>query len=87
MTRPWLEAANVVAHDRSFHASGNIASAGGGLAAHYLATWVIASLIDRQAAEDALRYVVPVGEEEQYIGRALAAIEPFLQDDSMQMQR
>jgi transcriptional regulator GlxA family with amidase domain len=38
MTRPWLEAANVVVLDRSFHANGNIASAGGCLAAHYLAT-------------------------------------------------
>jgi transcriptional regulator GlxA family with amidase domain len=80
MTRPWLEAASVVVLNRSFHASGNVASAGGCLAAHYLAAWVIARSIDRQAAEDALRYVVPVGEEEQYIERAFAAITPYLGD-------
>jgi transcriptional regulator GlxA family with amidase domain len=80
MTRPWLEAASVVVLNRSFHASGNVASAGGCLAAHYLAAWVIARSIDRQAAEDALRYVVPVGKEEQYIERAFAAITPYLGD-------
>jgi transcriptional regulator GlxA family with amidase domain len=80
MTRPWLEAAGVVVLNSSFHASGNVASAGGCLAAHYLAAWVIARSIDRQAAEDALRYVVPVGEEEQYIERAFAAITPYLGD-------
>jgi transcriptional regulator GlxA family with amidase domain len=73
-TRPFLQAAEVTVVDKSFHCTGNIATAGGCLAAHYLATWVIARTLDRQAAEAALRYVVPVGEEQAYITRALAAV-------------
>jgi transcriptional regulator GlxA family with amidase domain len=74
ITRPFLVAADVAVLDKSFHSTGNIATAGGCLAAHYLATWVIVRALDRQAAEDALRYVVPVGEEQVYITRALEAV-------------
>jgi transcriptional regulator GlxA family with amidase domain len=80
MTRPFLEAANVAVLDRPFHANGNVATAGGCLAAHYLATWVMARLLNREAAEDALGYIVPVGEEAQYVARALDTVAPFLND-------
>jgi transcriptional regulator GlxA family with amidase domain len=74
-TRPFLEAENVTVLDKPFHCSGNVATAGGCLASHYLATWVIARLLGRSAAEDALRYVVPVGEEQRYIAHALNVVE------------
>ena len=73
-TRPFLLAADVAVLDKSFHSSGNIATAGGCLAAHYLATWVIVHALGEVAAEAALRYVVPVGEEQTYIARALEAV-------------
>ena len=53
------------------YVSGNVATAGGCLASHSLATWVIRRLFNSKAAEAALRYVVPVGEQEEYIERAL----------------
>jgi transcriptional regulator GlxA family with amidase domain len=73
-TRPFLVAANVTVLDQAFHSTGNIATAGGCLAAHYLATWVIARLLDKSAAEEALRYIVPVGEEQHYLWRALTVV-------------
>ena len=71
MTRPYLLAANVQVLNKPFTSSGNIATAGGCLAAHYLSAWVIARLLDRSAAAEALRYVAPVGEETQWIAHAL----------------
>jgi transcriptional regulator GlxA family with amidase domain len=73
-TRPFLLAADVAVLEKSFHSTGNIATAGGCLAAHYLATWVIVRALGEAAAEAALRYVVPVGEEQIYIARALEAV-------------
>ena len=78
-TRPSLEDSGIEVLDRSFHCVENVATAGGCLASHYLATWVIWRLRDRKAAEDALRYVVPVGEEAAYINRALSVVEPYTQ--------
>lgn len=40
-TRPELEAAGLSVLDAAFHARGNIATAGGCLASHYLAAWVL----------------------------------------------
>jgi transcriptional regulator GlxA family with amidase domain len=77
-TRPLLEKTGVAVLDRPFHCEGNVATAGGCLASHYLATWVIWRLKDRQAAEDALSYVVPVGEEHAYIARALSMVKPYV---------
>ena len=44
----------------------------------YLATWVIARAAGRAEAEEAIRYVAPVGEKDAYVERALAAVSPFL---------
>jgi transcriptional regulator GlxA family with amidase domain len=71
-TAPLLEERGIQVLDQAFRAVGKVATAGGCLSAHYLATWVIGRLAGRAAAEDALRYVVPVGEESQYIERAIA---------------
>ena len=43
-TKPWVEEAGVRVLDQPFVAHGNVATAGGCLASHYLAAWVIARL-------------------------------------------
>jgi len=77
-TQPWVEAAGLEVLDRPFFAKGRVATAGGCLASHYLATWLIWSAAGRQAAVDALSYVLPHGEEDEYCRRALAHVEPFV---------
>ena len=49
--------------NQPFVAHGNVATAGGCLASHYLAAWVIARLAGWNAAEGVLHYVAPVGEK------------------------
>jgi transcriptional regulator GlxA family with amidase domain len=73
-TRPWLIEAGVDVVDKPFHASGNIATAGGCLASYYLATWILVRTAGREAAADALGYVTPVGEQADWAKRAFAAI-------------
>jgi hypothetical protein len=73
-----VEAAGIKVLNQSFFAQDTVASAGGCLAAHYLAAWVIWRLADKAAAKAALEYVVPVGEETFYIERALGTVEPFI---------
>lgn len=70
-TKPWVVAAGVDVLNRPFFANGNVATAGGCLASHYLATWLITRLEGAEAAAEALRYVAPVGEQDEYINRAL----------------
>ena len=77
-TQPWVEAAGYRVLDAPFHARGGVATAGGCLAAHYLAAWVIAAGAGRAAAVEALSYVLPHGEEDAYTKRALAHVEPFV---------
>ncbi|GGZ23898.1 glutamine amidotransferase [Streptomyces olivaceoviridis] len=78
VTKPWVVAAGVEVLNQPFHAKGNIATAGGCLASHYLAAWITARLEGNDAAEGALRYVAPVGEKEEYIERAWRNITPYL---------
>jgi transcriptional regulator GlxA family with amidase domain len=70
-SKPWVVAAGVDVINRPFVANGTVATAGGCLASHYLATWLITRLEGPDAAVDALRYVVPVGEQDEYIDRAM----------------
>jgi len=77
-TKPWVEKAGIEVADRPFNANGNIATAGGCLASIYLATWIIARTEGLQAARKALDYIVPVGEQEEYISRAVNAVSPYL---------
>ena len=78
ITRPELEAAGVQVIEAPFYARGNIASAGGCLSAQYLATWVIWRSIGKDAAIEALTYVVPVGQQEEYISRAIRAVAEYV---------
>ena len=77
-TQSWVEEAGYRVLDQPFHAEGRVATAGGCLASHYLATWLIWSSAGKQAAIDALSYVLPHGEEEEYAYRALGNVESFV---------
>ncbi|MFE0878112.1 hypothetical protein ACFW4X_25175 [Streptomyces smyrnaeus] len=70
--------AGVEVLDQPFHAKDTIATAGGCLASHYLAAWIIARLAGHDAAEGALHYVAPVGEKGEYVERAWRNITPYL---------
>ncbi|WP_055601995.1 DJ-1/PfpI family protein [Streptomyces aureus] len=77
-TKPWVVAAGVEVLNQPFYARDNIATAGGCLASQYLAAWIITRLRGDAAAEDALHYVAPVGEKEEYVDRARRNITPHL---------
>ncbi|MER5958255.1 DJ-1/PfpI family protein [Streptomyces sp. NPDC056121] len=77
-TKPWVIAAGVDVLNQPFYAKDSIATAGGCLASHYLAAWIIARLKGNDAAEAALHYVAPVGEKEEYIKRAWRNVTPYL---------
>ena len=79
-TRPWVEEAGIRVLEQPFFANGNVATAGGCLAAQYLAAWLIARVEGIEAARSALHYVAPVGEKDAYVARAIANISPYLPD-------
>jgi transcriptional regulator GlxA family with amidase domain len=77
-TKPWVEEAGVKVLDQPFIAHGNVATAGGCFASHYLAAWVIARLAGWKAAESVVHYVAPVGQKEEYVERAIAVVKQYL---------
>jgi transcriptional regulator GlxA family with amidase domain len=77
-TRPWVIEAGIRVIEQPFHAAGNVATAGGCLASHYLATWILARTLGRDVALDVLNYVTPVGQQADWAARAFAAIDPYL---------
>jgi transcriptional regulator GlxA family with amidase domain len=77
-TKPWVQEAGIEVLEQPFFARGNLATAGGCLASIYLAAWTLARLVGRDAAAEALHYVAPVGEKDEYVARALGNIEPYL---------
>ena len=77
-TKPWVQEAGVQVLNQPFYAQGNVATAGGCFASQYLAAWIIGRSEGEQAARNALHYVAPVGEKEEYVSRALKNIRPFL---------
>ncbi len=79
VTRPFLAAAGVQVLERPLFAAGNVATAGGCLSAVYLATWVLWRLSDRKTVEEALAYVAPVGERDDFVSRVLTRVEPFVE--------
>jgi hypothetical protein len=64
--------------NQPFFAAGNVATAGGCFASPYLAAWIIGRTEGREAAANALHYVAPVGEKDDYVARAMKAISPYL---------
>ncbi len=77
-TKPWVVEAGVQVIDQPFYAAGNVATAGGCLASHYLATWILARALGRDAAADVLSYVTPVGQQADWTSRAFAVVGPYL---------
>lgn len=77
-TRPSLEAAGVKVLDAPFYAEGSIATAGGCLSAQYLATWIIWRAVGKEAATEALNYVTPVGQQKEYLSRAIEAVSAYI---------
>jgi transcriptional regulator GlxA family with amidase domain len=77
-TKPWVQESGVEVLNQPFHAQGNVATAGGCLASQYLAAWVIARTEGIGAAAEALHYVAPVGEKDEYTSRAIENITPYL---------
>lgn len=57
---------------------GNIATAGGRLAASYLAAWIIWRLDSLMAAQHALTRVAPAGEEQAFVAHVLDVVRPFI---------
>lgn len=73
-TKPWVVEAGVAVLDAPFAAYGNVATAGGCLAAPYLAGWMIARGGSTAMAREALHYVAPVGEKDRFVDHAMAII-------------
>lgn len=82
-TKLVAEAAGLQVLNQPFYAQGNLASAGGCLSGQYLATWMIWRLAGKQAAMDALSYVAPVGQETEFISRAIAMVSEFIPEQQM----
>ena len=82
LSKPWVQEAGVDILNQPFFAKGNIATAGGCLASQYLAAWVIARLEGIDAASEAMHYVAPVGEKDEYIERMLRNVTPYLGDQT-----
>lgn len=82
ITKPWVQEAGVDVLNQAFFASGNVATAGGCLGAQYLASWIIARVEGIEAARDAIHYVAPVGEKDEYIERMLRNVTPYLSASS-----
>jgi transcriptional regulator GlxA family with amidase domain len=78
ITKPWVQEAGVQILEQPFFAKDNIATAGGCLASQYLASWVIARIEGIEAAKNAMHYVAPVGEKDEYIERMLRNVTPYL---------
>jgi len=78
VSKPWVQEAGVEVLDQPLFARDNVATAGGCLSSAYLAAWMIARLDSIEAARDAMHYVAPVGEKEEYVERAMRNIAPYL---------
>ena len=72
--------AGVRVEEAPFLARGGVATAGGCLAAQYLAAWVMVRGAGWAAATDALQRAAPVGEKERYVERVLDVVRPFIVD-------
>src|SRR6266404_1640206 len=55
-TKPWVEEAGIDVLNQPFFVNGNVATAGGCLASHYLAAWIIARFEGIEEAASAVHY-------------------------------
>jgi len=77
-TKPWVVEAGVRVIDAPFHARGPVATAGGCLAAQYLATWLMWKGAGLVATSQALQRAAPAGEQGAYVQRLLDVVRPFV---------
>jgi transcriptional regulator GlxA family with amidase domain len=77
-TRPWVQEAGVRVLEQPFFADGGVATSGGCLASTYLAAWLIARGEGIDAAAEAIHYVAPVGEKDEWVARTLRNVVPYL---------
>lgn len=84
MSKPWVVEAGAEIVEQPFVAHGNVASAGGCLSSIYLASWLIAKGGNLDLVREALNYVAPVGEQEEWITRAVATVSPFVAETSQE---
>lgn len=77
-TKPWVQEVGIEVLNEPFFAKENIATAGGCFSSQYLAAWIITKTEGVKAASEALYYVAPVGEKEEYVERAMKNIEKYL---------
>ena len=82
-SKPWVVASGVDVVNQPFAARGNVATAGGCMAAQYLVTWLVARLKGIDAAREVLHYFAPVGEKDIYVERALAHVVPTLAPEAL----
>ena len=73
-SKPWVQAAGVRLVNQPFVAHGNIATAGGCLAAQYLSAWLLTHLKGEAQAREVLHYFAPVGEKDLYVDRAMSHV-------------
>lgn len=81
-SKPWVVATGAQVIEAPFHATGNVATAGGCMAAHYLSAWAIGRGAGEDAARDVIDYVAPVGEKAQTVARVMGVVAPFLARDT-----
>ncbi len=73
-SKPWVQAAGVRVVNQPFVAHGNIATAGGCLASHYLSAWLVTRLKGEAQAREMLHNFAPVGEKDLYVDRAMSHV-------------
>jgi transcriptional regulator GlxA family with amidase domain len=78
-TKPWVIDAGIEVLNQPFVARDNVATAGGCLSSQYLATWIIARLAGREAAEAAIHYVAPVGEKDATVAHNMSIVLPYIE--------
>ncbi|MBS0444862.1 MAG: DJ-1/PfpI family protein [Proteobacteria bacterium] len=78
-TKPWLVQAGVRVEDAPFLARGPIATAGGSLAAPYVAAWLTIHGAGLNAATRLLQGAAPVGAQADYVERLVGVVRPFLE--------
>ncbi len=77
-TKPWVIEAGVNVINAPFYAEGNLATAGGCMSSQYLAAWVMAKLAGEEAAKEAIHYVAPVGQKEEYVEMVMGVVRGFI---------
>lgn len=82
-SKPWVVEAGVRVIDAPFVAHGNVATAGGCMAAHYLSAWAIARGAGEAAARDVIDYVAPVGEKAATVARVMGVVTPYLSAETL----